>query len=166
MKSRTQRRPAMDHGKWSQQGVPHKEWQCCGFTDLGAVLETCEMCETRSIRYVHYMEHPDYGAVLGVGNVCAGNMEEDYTAPEEREKRARSIADRRTRWMNAKWRTSSKGNSYINRNGFNIVVIRSFGRWRYWIKESEGERSWSKSGFASEDRAKLAAFECYVELPE
>ena len=78
------------------------------------------MCETQSIRYVHHMEHPDYGSVLGVGKVCAGHMEEDYRAAQEREKQAKSIADRRTRWMNAQWKESQQGNSYINRNGFNV----------------------------------------------
>ena len=156
----------MDRGKWSQQGVPHKGWEYCGFTDLEDLDGTCEMCETQSIRYVHYMEHPDYGAVLGVGSVCAGYMEEDYAAAHKREKRAQSIARRRTTWMNAKWRTSSNGNSFLNRKGFNIVVSSRFGPWGYLIRKRQGEGSWSKSGFASEDDAKLAAFKCYVELQE
>jgi len=29
------------------------------------------MCETQQIRYVHYMHHPDYAGLLGVGSVCA-----------------------------------------------------------------------------------------------
>ena len=154
----------MDHGKWSQQAVPHKGWKFCGFTDLEDLVGTCEMCETQSIRYVHHMEHPDYGSVLGVGKVCAGHMEEDYRAAQEREKQAKSIADRRTRWMNAQWKESQQGNSYINRNGFNVVLYRSSDRWAYRIKERQAERSWSKSGFATEDAAKLAAFNLYVEL--
>ena len=124
------------------------------------------MCETQSIRYVHYMRHPNYGAVLGVGRVCAGHMEEDYKAAQERERQAKSIADRRTRWMKAHWKKSQQGNSYINRNGFNVVLYRSPGRWAYRIKEDQPERSWSKSGFATEDAAKLAAFKRYVELQE
>ena len=82
----------MDRGKWSQQGVPQKGWQCIDFEDLGGLDGICEMCETQSIRYVHHMEHSDYDAVLGVGSVCAENMGEDYTAPREREKKAKSIA--------------------------------------------------------------------------
>ena len=156
----------MDHGKWSQQGVPHKGWECVDFEDLGAVAETCEMCETQQIRYVHYMEHPEYGEVLGVGIVCAENMGQDYTAPRERENAAKSIAGRRKTWMNGKWRTSSNGNSFINRNGFNIVVSLRYGRWGYLIRERKGERLWRKSAFRSEDAAKLAAFECFVELRE
>ena len=80
MKCSTQRRPAMDHGKWSQQGVPQKGWLCIDFTDLEGLYGICEMCETQRIRYVHYMKHPDYDEVLGVGAVCAGNMEEDYVS--------------------------------------------------------------------------------------
>ena len=98
--------------------------------------------------------------------MCAGHMEEDYKAAQEREREARSIANRRTRWMKAPWKKSLKDNSYINRNGFNIVVYRSSGRWAYRIKERQAERSWSKSGFATEDDAKLAAFKYYVELQE
>ena len=122
------------------------------------------MCETQAIRYVHYMEHPDYGAVLGVGCVCAGRMEEDYKAAQERERQAKSRTTRQARWMKAQWKKSQKGNLKINRRGFIVVVYRISGRWAYWIKERQGERSWSKSGFASEDKAKLAAFERYVDL--
>ena len=156
----------MDHGKWSQQGVPHKGWECVGMEDLGGLDGICEMCETTPIRYVHHMEHPDYGAVLGVGSVCAGNMEEDYAAAQERERKAQSMAGRRTRWMNGGWRTSANGNLFRNKNGFNIVVSGKFGGWSYRIKELEGERSWSRRGFASEDAAKLAAFKCFVALTE
>ena len=118
----------MDHGKWSQQGVPHKGWECVGMEDLGGLDGICEMCETTPIRYVHHMEHPDYGAVLGVGSVCAGNMEEDYAAAQERERKGQSMAGRRTRWMNGGWRTSANGNLFRNKNGFNIVVSRKI-RW-------------------------------------
>ena len=156
----------MDHGKWSQQGVPHKGWECVGMEDLGGLDGICEMCETTPIRYVHHMEHPDYGAVLGVGSVCAGNMEEDYAAAQEREKRAKSITERRKTWMNDKWKTAKTGNSYKNRDGFNIVVSRRYGSWGYLVREREGERSRRKSGFGSEDEAKLAAFKCFVALTE
>ena len=120
------------------------------------------MCETQSIRYVHYLTHPNYPHVLGVGSVCAEHTEEDYTAAQEREKTARSLADRRARWMKAEWRTSRKGNPYINRHGFNIVLYRAPDGWAYTITERESERSWLGSGYAGVDEAKLAAFERFV----
>lgn len=76
----------MNRGKWSQPGVPHKGWYLVDFEDLGDVDETCQMCEAMSIRYVHHMEHPEYPDVLGVGQVCASNMEEDYAAAQARER--------------------------------------------------------------------------------
>ena len=156
----------MDRGKWSQQGVPHKGWQYFDFEDLGGLDGICEMCETRRIRYVHHMKHQDYGAVLGVGSVCAENMEVDYKAAKEREKRAKSVAGRRTRWMNAKWRTSAKGDCFINRNGFNINVSSRFRGWSYLIREIKRQRSRRESGFVSKYAAKLAAFECFEQLRE
>ena len=154
----------MAYGKWSQQGVPHRGWQFHDLEDLGDLVGTCQMCETQSIRYVHYMKHPDYPDMLGVGSVCAGNMEENYAAPKERESRAISIAARRKRWMEAEWRESERGNSFINRDGCNIVLYRRSGRWAYRIEERQTEEQWSAPGFASEDEAKLAAFNRFVEL--
>ena len=156
----------MDRGKWSQQGVPHRGWEFQSLEDLGDLVGTCGMCETQSIRYVHYMEHPDYGDVLGVSSVCAGHMEEDYTAAQERERQAKSKVNRRTRWMQAQWKESARGNRYINRNGFNVVLYRRSGRWAYRIEERETGQSWSESGFDSEDDAKLAAFERFTDLRE
>ncbi len=152
----------MDRGKWSQQGVPHRGWVFQFLEDLGDLDGTCEMCETQSIRYVHYMAHPDYDDVLGVGSVCAGHMEEDYAAAREREKQARSRFNRRVRWLEARWRVSARGNHYLNRNGFNVVVHRRSGLWAYRIEERVTGEWWSDSGFSSENDAKLAAFETYA----
>ena len=44
---------------------------------------------------------PRYPSVLGVGRVCAGHMEGDYEAPLARERKAKSLVDRRARWMKA-----------------------------------------------------------------
>ena len=122
------------------------------------------MCETQDIRYVHYMEHDNYPEVLGVGSVCAGRMEEDYTAPRQREQRAKSSATRQSRWMNATWRKSRKGNPYLNRNGFNVVLYPTGNRWAFRIELRDSGRSWSKTGYATLEGAKLAAFHRYEDL--
>ena len=116
---------SINHGKWSEPSVPHKGWSCVDTEDLGEPSHTCEMCEFAECRYVHYMEHPDYPQVLGVGCVCAEHMEEDYVAPREREKRMRSRASRRSRWLSRQWRTSGKGNPSLNSDGYNIVVYQT-----------------------------------------
>jgi hypothetical protein len=58
------------------------------------------MCERAEVRYVHVMTHPDFDGELEVGCVCAGRMEEDYKAAEEREadlKRLARKVERETR---------------------------------------------------------------------
>jgi hypothetical protein len=51
-------------GKWSQSGVPHKGWLCIEIEDLGSPDLTCEMCESREIRYVHHMQHDSYQSAV------------------------------------------------------------------------------------------------------
>lgn len=155
----------MARGKWSQPGVPHKGWVLLDFEDLGGVYETCQMCETMSIRYVHHMEHPSYPEVLGVGQVCASKMEEDYRAAAARERTAKNVAKRRSNWMSTEWRESEKGNHYINRQDFNIVLFRRSGSWAYRIaRRNTGKEESSGSGLATEQEAKLEAFEQFIAL--
>ena len=161
-------------GKWSQSEVPHKGWSCVDLEDLGEPFAICEMCEHQEIRYVHTMRHPEYPELLGVCCVCAGNMEADYTSARRRESNAKSMAGKRSRFMNSpNWRATNNGGQRINRKGCLIVISKkySFG---YWIKrnatewsgwgfatEDEAKRGtteWSQWGFATEDEAKRAAF--------
>lgn len=81
------------------------------------------MCESVEIRYVHYMEHPDYPGTFAVGCVCAEHMEDDYVRPKQREKGMRLIARRRKSWVGKKWRISQLGNHFINIEGFNLTVF-------------------------------------------
>ncbi|WP_040441047.1 hypothetical protein, partial [Roseibium aggregatum] len=91
-------------GKCSQQGVPKKGWTCIGFEDLGESSTQCEMCENQDIRYVHQMQHPEYPDILECGCVCAGKMEEDYTAASRQETESKNLARRRARWLTRKWK--------------------------------------------------------------
>ena len=161
-------------GKWGESGMPHKEWACIGFEDLGMAHATCEMCEHQQIRYVHIMSHPDHSETLRVGCVCAENMEADRTSAGRRESDAKSIAGKFSRFMGSpNWRTTKKGGQRIKRNDHIIVISKrhSFG---YWITPDETEYSewgletqdedrpsptqYSKWGFRTEDEAKRAAF--------
>jgi hypothetical protein len=105
------------HGKWSQPGVPHRGWSCVHFEDLGEPSQVCEMCESAEVRFVHYLEHPQFAGTLAVGCVCAEHMEDDYLAPRTREKSLRHKARRRKSWAGREWRVSAKGNSYLNTEG-------------------------------------------------
>ncbi len=155
-----------NRGKWSQPNLPHKGWFCEDVEDLSSPSKFCEMCETQEIRYVHYMKHPNHDEILGVGCVCAGRMEEDYESPRRREKSLRSQHQRKKRWLNRNWRTSTKGNSYLNTDGFNITIFRKYnGTWGGRITDKKTQQSIdSKRNYATEDEIKLATFDGMIFL--
>ncbi len=163
------------HGKWSQPGVAHHGWTCIGMEDLGSPSATCEMCESVTIRYVHTMQHPEYPYPLGVGCVCAENMEEDYVNPRLREKTLKTTA-RKTRERERKererlhweeferqrkeepleWRTSSKGNPYANIGFYNVAVFPTAERWSLRVALAD-KAIFFDSAFATKEDAKKAA---------
>jgi len=60
--------------KWTEQGVPHKDWVHLEVYDLEEASHTCEMCSKEQIRYVHVMRHKTTGLTKEVGCVCASAM--------------------------------------------------------------------------------------------
>jgi len=72
-------------GNWSKSGVPHRGWECIEMEDIGEDLETCEMCLTAQVRYVHVMRHSQFPRSLRCGCICAAAMEQDYVAAVGRE---------------------------------------------------------------------------------
>lgn len=158
---------ARGSGKWSQAGVPHKGWSCTGIDDLGSPDAVCEMCEVQPIRYVHYMEHPDYPEELRVGCVCAGHMQEDYEAARMRERGIKNAARRRGNWLNRKWRTSIKGNPYLNTDGFSIVLYQEGDVWSGVITNTTtSKKYYARRRYRTLDRAKLAAFDGMLFLKQ
>lgn len=117
---------------------------------------------------MHYMEHPNYPEALGVGCVCAGHMADDYEGAREREGRLKSTAHRRRRWTTRKWKTSAKGNPYLNVDGLNITVFRRrSGKWGARITDREtGDSRLSKLPYKTMNDAKLAAFETMIFLQQ
>lgn len=153
-----------DRGKWSEAGVPHRGWSCTDVEDLGEPDRICEMCEGPTVRYVHYMEHPDYPETLAVGCVCAEHMSEDYVNPRAREKRLRTRARRRNSWDKRSWNISQRGNSYLNTEGYNLTIFSgrddegAFYSLRVTNRVS-GQSQQGNSRYQSEDEAKRAALD-------
>lgn len=155
-------------GLWAIPGVPHKGWACTAVDDLGPNEDdhvTCQMCQSAIIRYVHTMAHEHYPEVLGVGCVCAGNMEQDLQAPVVREAKYRSRAARRARWLDRAWRRSSKGNSWIKVDGYHIVLFPRMQRWSALITTPYGIKEQLRHLYPTENDAALAAFDamCWLQ---
>jgi hypothetical protein len=129
------------------------------------------MCESTQIRYVHTMEHPDYPETLGVGCVCAEHMEQDYARPRLREQNLRSKSQRRKTWIKRNWRTSVKGNLYLNTEGYNLTVFEISGampqRWGLSVTHRESQRTqFGRRRYGSEDAAKRAALDALIWAKE
>lgn len=74
---------AQEHGKIK----PSSGWEYFGFEDLGDLIGECENCHT-SIRYEHYIYHPNWGE-LTVGSQCADNLTNtDEASRIERERKS------------------------------------------------------------------------------
>ena len=158
-------RIGLDRGKWSQEGVPHKGWECVEIEDLGSQDATCEMCESQQIRYAHHMEHPDYPETLIVGCVCAGHMEQDLVGAKRRDKKMRARARTRTNWLKRKWKVSQKGNPWISANGYRVVIRRKQNRWTATIAATDDSYVHHlRRTFQTSDHAKLAAFDLVTSL--
>lgn len=145
-------------------GVPHKGWTCVGIEDLEVPSDICGMCESAEIRFVHFMQHPDYSEVLGVGCVCAEHMEGDYAGPKERERTLRSLARRRKAWLGRAWRVSAKGNRYLNAEGFNLTIFqKSDGQGAFWSFKVEnrvtGQHQFSRRRYQTLEAAQKATFD-------
>jgi hypothetical protein len=159
---RIKKRPT---GKWTEYGVPQRGWSCVSVYDVEEPTHVCEMCEVQLVRFVHVMRHPDYPEGLDVGCVCAGHMEGDYRGARLREQQFKQRVTRRARWLSRKWRTSRKGNEYLNADGFNVVVFRYGRHWtaRVARRDAKFERPVRRL-CESADAAKLAAFDFMAEV--
>lgn len=154
---------------WDIPGVPHKGWRCIDVYDLredGSTPEetsyaTCEMCGNERIRYVHVLEHDDYHATIEVGCVCAEKLTDDYVSPRAREKRLKSKSARKAKWLQRRWRTSSKGNPYLSVEGHNLGVCPDRSKhsyWKYWV-----DGQFSRDSYPTIQQAKLELFEAFWE---
>ncbi|GAB2491407.1 hypothetical protein [Arenimonas alkanexedens] len=156
---------AAGRGKWSKAGVPHKGWQCVEIEDLGAPDQTCEMCEARAIRYVHYMAHPKFNEVLAVGCVCAGHMEGDLPAARIREASMLSRAGKRKRWTTRKWKVSQKGNPTITADGFRVTIYKKGIGFGATVAPVQGEDVYHlRRVHRTANMAKLAGFDFVTRL--
>lgn len=153
-------------GKWSQSGVPHKDWFCVDVEQLDEQEHVCEMCEVQLVRFVHVMQHTSYPQQLRVGCVCAGHMEGNLAAARGRETGFKNRLSRRARWLERRWRRSSAGNEFINTNdGFNVVVFRNGSTWAARVEHRPSRYARrSKLPYDSVNAAKLAAFDAMLKL--
>jgi hypothetical protein len=112
------------------------------------------------------MKHPHYQKILGVGCICAGKMEENYSKAKLRDDFMRKRASRRLRWINNnRWKISRMGNDWIESDGYIIVMMKQNGFWKGLIKnDAIGFKKWSQRQYKSIEEAKLSAFDYLTKI--
>ena len=95
-------------------GAPLERWYCLEVIDVReddpeAPLWTCELCGCDRVRFVHVMDNPLYFEPVRVGCICAGIMEGNILAAEERERQMRNRAKRRRNFVKKQWKRSWRG---------------------------------------------------------
>ena len=95
-------------------GAPLEGWYCLDVIDVreddhDAPLWTCELCGCDRVRFVHVMDNPLYFEPVRVGCICAGVMEGNILAAEERERRVRNRAKRRWNFAKKPWKRNWRG---------------------------------------------------------
>lgn len=135
------------NGRWLDNDIPKRGWTCIYIHDEGGMIEICEMCGIRHIRYIHTMMHPKYSEHMKVGCICAGYMEGDMDMAELREKKFLSVCNKKSRFINLhsdEWELKNNkagGYRYEQKFGkFNIVIMQSrYGlkNWIYMINEGQ-----------------------------
>lgn len=152
-------------GKWSKINVPHKGWHCFDIEDQESLDQICEMCESQSIRYIHYMKHENYPEILTVGCICAGYMEENLIRAKSRDSLMRSRTSKRKRFLSKNWKIFQKGNYYIKTEGFIVTIFPERGKWKASIKEENSSfTKFSRRTYIDQDSAKLAAFDAITAI--
>lgn len=149
----------------STPGCPKAGWKWLRAIDLHddegrqfGDYSQCEFCWKEQIRFVHYLSHPDWKSVIAVGRICANELSGDKSA-DDAEQRLRNRSQRRANFPKLKsWRTSAKGNHWIEYQGHHIVVIRWKTKYRLRI---DGELG--KLDFEDQRSAKLRAFDVVMQ---
>jgi hypothetical protein len=155
------------NGLWIDPTVPKRGWTCVHVFDLGwGEYQTCEMCQSALIRYVHHMQHPEYPD-LETGCICAGAMSGDPEGSRSRERDVRNRSARRRKWLSRKWRRSANGNPTLRVDGYFATVFPRGARWGWLIvRRYDDRKRFSSSLYVSEGEAKLALFDELEKLGE
>ena len=109
-------------------GAPLTGWYCIDVVDVReedyeADLWICELCGCDKVRFIHVMDNALYFEPVRVGCICAGIMEGDILAAEERERRMRNRASRRRSFLKHKWQHSARNVWYRTYRKQELTIV-------------------------------------------
>ena len=115
-------------------GAPLDGWYCTGIIDVreddyDAPLSACELCGCVHVRYEHVMENDLYFEPVTVGCICAGIMEDDILAAEERERQMRNRSRRKRSFLKHEWRQTRWNCWYRTYRKQDLTIAESDGKY-------------------------------------
>lgn len=115
-------------------GAPVTGWRCVDIIDVreddyDAPLSECELCGCAHVRYEHVMDNDLYFEPVTVGCICAGIMEGDILAAEERERQMRNRSKRKRNFLKHEWRHEWRGLWHRTYRGQEVQIRESGGRY-------------------------------------
>lgn len=144
---------------YNKPGIPHRGWLCRnpeGF-DTEELEHHCEMCGT-AIRYLYYMEHPEYSGTLTVGSECTLNMSEDYAQIQNHKRARASLRNKLKNFMLKHWQTYTDDHNnevlYKSYKNFTVGILKINGFYRFIVDGNL--RPWQHKTI---DEAKRHSFE-------
>lgn len=115
-------------------GAPVTGWYCIGIIDVreddyDAPLSECELCGCAHVRYEHVMDNDLYFEPVTVGCICAGIMEGDILAAEERERQMRNRSKRKRNFLKHEWQHEWRGLWHRTYRGQEVQIRESNGKY-------------------------------------
>ena len=168
-KARGTRPPTVwEQGRWIKAGLPRDGWIRVAADEGDAGVGTCDRCRGVFTGPVHVLRHHNYHGVLRVDEDCSRELR---VKPQQSEPKPppRSRATKRLLWLTRTWKRggSFDGPMSLPADGYVTTVWRQENGWRYEIRPiRQTEICRAETGYASDEAARLAAFDAITELLE
>ncbi len=121
-------------------GAPDIGWRCMSIYDYETDSFTCELCGCSRVRYIHVMKHPEFSELLKVGCICAGVMEGDILAAQQREREAKNKSRRKSYYLKKPWNAISENRWEITHRKLPLAIERcSFRGHEYYNLDIDGD---------------------------
>ena len=152
--------------------LPRSGWRWVYMTDLGSAnaKHVCDACGYVGLRYVHAITHdalPRFENIQKVGSYCADRLTQTVTASNH-ERSQKSLLNRRSKWLNRKWRLLMRypEGHYLNTKGCCVRAFKSSDGWRWSITHQKSQLMYfDDHDYLTLEAAKLAAFDAFQKIP-
>lgn len=155
-----------EQGRWIKGGLPSEGWIRVAADEPDARGGTCDRCRGMFSGPVHVLRHHSHDGVLRVDEHCSRELR---VKPQQTEPKPppRSRATKRRQWLARAWKRGGgfDGPMSLPADGYVTTVWSQESGWRYEIRAiGQTEVCRAGTGYATDEAARLAAFDTITEL--